>query len=353
MDGSLVLPQPRTAMVQVTTPAPRDVWRSIASADPNALVFQTPEWTDCIRAVDGSEDASRLYEFADGASMVLPMVRNRRLGGLLTSSASLPMNWGMGGLVGTSPVTPTHTAAVFQDLAAQNDVQTHIYVDPLQSAAWAGGRPRGAIAIPRACHVLSLDGGFGAVWKERFSGQTRNHVRKAERSGISVESDSTGRLIPVFYDLFSRSIERWARQQHEPLPMARWRAARRDPLRKFQLIAREMQGVCKVWAAYKDGQPAAATVILQGNNASYMWGAMDKGIVAGTHANELLHSLAIEEACAAGCAHYHMGESGESRALAHFKERFGARPYRYAEYRLEKFPITRVDRAVRGFGKRL
>lgn len=36
---------------------------------------------------------------------------------------------------------------------------------------------------------------------------------------------------------------------------------------------------------------------------------------------------------------------------AHFKERFGAIPVDYAEYRLERIPYTRYDRALRGAAK--
>ena len=342
-----------TLTMNVTSPAPRDIWRELAAADPNALVFHTPEWTDCICAVDGCEDASRLYEFSYGALMVLPMVRRRSLGGMFTTCASLPMNWGMGGLVSQQPVRPRHTDAVFEDLAMQREVQASIYPDPLQGEVWSAGRSKQAIAIPRLSHVLSLEGGFDAVWKQRFSRETRNHVRKAERSGVSVECDSSGKLIPVFYELFRLSIDRWARQQHEPAPMARWRANRRDPLRKFDYIARAMGDACKVRIAYREGVPAAGIVVLQGANANYMWGAMNKDVVGTTHANELLHTHAIEDACRVGGLHYHMGESGASKPLAHFKERFGARPYSYSEYRLERLPITHADHVIRGFGKRL
>ena len=338
--------------VEATTPAPRDAWRDVLTADPSALVFQTPEWTDCICAVDGQEDASRLYRFSDGALMVLPLVRSRPLR-VFSSYASLPMSWGMGGLVGDRPVRPEHTAGVFADLATHGGVQTHIYPDPLQGTAWAASRPKQAFSIPRVSHVLSLEGDFGTVWKERFSSQTRNHIRRAERSGLTVECDSTGRLVSPFYELFRLSIDRWARQQHEPALMARWRARKRDPLHKLQYLARAMGDACKVRIAYREGTPVAGIVVLQATNASYMWGAMDKDAVGTSHANELLHSLAIEEACRAGCHHYHMGESGASQPLAHFKERFGARAYRYAEYRLERLPVTRVDQAVRGIGKKL
>jgi hypothetical protein len=80
---------------------------------------------------------------------------------------------------------------------------------------------------------------------------------------------------------------------------------------------------------------------------------MDRALAGPTRANYLLHSLAIEEACAARCRAYHMGESGESSSLAQFKSRFGARPHAYAEYHLERLQWTVIDRRARGAVKRL
>lgn len=80
---------------------------------------------------------------------------------------------------------------------------------------------------------------------------------------------------------------------------------------------------------------------------------MAPGTRGPTRANYLLQRLAIEDACAAGCRHYHMGETGESKPLAQFKTRFGAQPYSYAEYHLERVPLMAVDRTVRTAVKRL
>jgi hypothetical protein len=80
---------------------------------------------------------------------------------------------------------------------------------------------------------------------------------------------------------------------------------------------------------------------------------MNKELAGPTRANYLLHRLAIEEACDADCFYYDMGESGASDSLARFKTRFGARPQPYAEYHLERLPITAVDRHARGLVKRV
>ncbi len=110
---------------------------------------------------------------------------------------------------------------------------------------------------------------------------------------------------------------------------------------------------CRIWVAWHNGQPAAAILVLQGSNASYIRGMMDKELAGPTRANYLLHRLAIEEACEAGCRYYDMGESGSSTSLAQFKTRFGARPCPYAEYHIERLPITSLHRHARGAIKRM
>ena len=67
----------------------------------------------------------------------------------------------------------------------------------------------------------------------------------------------------------------------------------------------------------------------------------------------LLLRLAIEQACEDGCRYYYMGDSGRSASLGKFKERFGARPYDYAEYRLERLPLTAAEEGLKRAVKRV
>ncbi len=156
----------------------------------------------------------------------------------------------------------------------------------------------------------------------------------------------------MFHRLLQASTQRWAAQQNEPLQLARFRAGRRDPQQKFERLAASLGDAMRVWVAWKDGEPAASTIVLSGANASYTRGAMDKELAGPTHANELLHWLAIEDAIGAGCRTYHLGESGWSSGLSRFKEKLGGRPVTYSEYRFERLPLTRADRVVRSLVKR-
>lgn len=344
--------RPREA-TQVRSPAPREIWEATLASDPNALAFQTPSWLDCVCAFDGYEDASRLYELPGGRRLVLPLVRTRNLPARLRTETSLPPTWDPGGVVATGGIRIGDAERVLDDLADRPVLRTSVRPSSLVAAAWATAQRPGVVAVPRLAHVLELEGGFGRVWKDRFAGTARTAVRKAERSDLTVERDTSGRLVPVMYELFERSFHRWARKQHEPLALARWRRRRRDPIEKFELIARTLGEACRIWVAWRAGEPAAAILVLQGANASYTRGMMNKELAGPTRANYLLHRLAIEEACDAGCFHYDMGESGSSESLAQFKTRFGARPQPYAEYHLERLPITTLDRHARGLVKRV
>ncbi len=247
----------RETPFRITTPAPREVWHRLLKADPEAVPYQSPAWMDSICALGGFEDASRLYEASDGRQFVLPMARRKGLPTILTVAASQPNGWGMGGILTSGDFDVADAKAVFEDLSRLPYLRMALRPNPRLGDVWAAAAPPGTISIPRSAHVIDLDGGFDRVWSERFARNTRTNVRKAERSGVVVESDTTGRLVPVFYDLLQASFDRWAQKQHEPRALARFRGRRRDPLKKFEAIVESMRGAAKIWVAWVDGRPAA------------------------------------------------------------------------------------------------
>ncbi len=335
------------------SPAPREIWREILQEDPDALVTQTPEWLDSLCGSGKYEDASRLYLLGDGQRLLIPMARRRYLFGAVSTLTSYPNSWGMGGVLSSIPLRKGDLEVVLADLVAQPEAGFSIRPNPLQADHWRKALIPGVYTLPRQAHVLDLQDGFQFIWEKRFKSSVRRAVRKAERSGLVVERDTTGKLIPVFYELFKQSIERWARKQHEPLALAHFRGQLRDPLSKFEDLARRLGDACQVWVAWLNGEPAASILVLQGNNANYTRGVMNQDLAGPTRANDLLHRLAIEAACQSGCRYYHMGETGASSSLASFKENFGAQPIPYEEIYSERVPITRLNGAVRGFVKKI
>ena len=140
--------------------------------------------------------------------------------------------------------------------------------------------------------------------------------------------------------------------QHEPYWLALRRLKHRDPREKFEAIGRLLGERCRVWLARVEGRPAGAMVVIRGANAYDFRAAMDEEL-AKYRTSDLLLRLAIEDACQAGCRYYYLGESGWSASLAQFKESFGAQPYPYAEYRLERLPLSRAEREIKQVIKRM
>ena len=337
----------------LAAPAPRETWEAVLQADPNALITQTPAWIDCICDTGGYRDASRCYEIPGRGCFILPMVESRYLPARLGTLSSPPYAWGMGGLIGSAPLTPGVVNLICSDLVADPHLRVLIRPDPLTSEAWKGAQHPCVTAIDRAAHVLDLRPGMSQIWSKAFNENTRRNVRKAEASRLDIRLDQSGELVPVFYCLFQQSIDRWAQHQHEPSWLAHLRAQRRDPLRKFQKMFQHLGSAIHLWIAWYRNEPAAAILVLQGKNAQYTRGAMNKDLAGPTRANDLLHFLAIKDACESGCLHYHMGETGQSDSLAMFKSRLGARLYPYQEYRIERIPLTRADQSFRRFIKGL
>lgn len=319
----------------VTSPVPADVWAEVLASCPAALPSQTPTWMRCVCAVDGYEDVSRLYQTADGRRLVLPLVQRSRLG-RTGAAASLPIGWGPAGLRGEAGVVRADDVRmVFADLARLGAGRVSLRPDPATAATWDEGSPAGVVREPLTSQAISLDGGFDEVWRSRFRSDTRNRVRRAQRAGITVECDDTGRLVPVFQELYAKSVDRWARQEGHPIALARLRARRREPAIKLRTVAAAMGAKCRTYAAFLDGRAAASIVVLHGTAvASYWRDAMDEEFAGRTYANYLLHRTAIEDAVAAGCTAYNMGDSAPGSPLALFKSRFGAVEQRYATYRV-------------------
>lgn len=336
--------------VAVTTPAPRAAWKRLIEQDADALPYQSPEWADSACATGRFVDVSRLYETEDGQQFVLPLLARAGLPNWLNVAASMPESWGIGGPLGSVPLTAPVLAAMMDDLRNAGFLAVHIRPNPLHASIWRS-TPIG-LAMPRRAHVLDLSEGFDAVWEQRFSGQIRRIIRKAERN-VEVEFDSTGRLLPQFYALLEKSWLRWAKAQNEPKALALWRARRRDPYARFQETLAAMGENCQIGAAYLSGQLVAANIVLRGRNTNYTRGAIDVDLIGNSGANDLLQKLAIEQSAKAGHRYYHMGESGQSASLSQFKEKFGAVAYDYAEYRIERLPLTPADTLARNTVKRL
>jgi len=339
---------------KIIHPAPRGAWAAIAQQDPHALIFQTPAWTDSLCATGRYQDASRMYETDDGQILILPLVRTTSMADPLGSLASMPDGWGLGGLLSNRPVQPEHVYQVLADLAEVPALRTTIRANPLGGPAWLAAQSAGYQRAARSTHILKLDGGFARIWSERFATATRTNLRKAEKSDLEVECVPGDGKIGLFYQLYERWLERRADERHIPRPMARWLGKRREPLYKFEHVARTLQETCQVWTAYLEDEPIASAILLRYRQHAFFWrGTSLKEQAGPVRANDLLQQRMIEAACQAGCRFYHMGESGGVASLVHYKARFGAEEVPYGLYYRERLPLTATKNWLNRLARRI
>ncbi len=323
----------------------RRAWEDLVDQDQSVALSKTPQWADCICSSDHFSDATLLFRGEDGRRLILPRLRFPSFPGLF---ASPPQHWNLGAdasgfLSEGGPASPRETSALIQEIRRRPGLRTRIVVGKDDVQAWASAVPSTVYSIARTAQVLDLRGGFSTIWSERFTSKVRSNSRKAERRGVVVESDSTGRLIPVFDVLYRSSVDRWAQDRDYPLTLMRWLAQRQHLQDKFATVARRLGERCTVRIAWRQGEPLAGIINLtRGPRVTYWRGAMDKERARGTGANELLHRCAIEVACAEERRSYDFGLS-QTADLRRFKGTFGASEVPVHIYYFEKLPTVAAE----------
>lgn len=332
-----------TARASVLIPAPRDIWKQVLASDPAATIQQTPEWFDAIARVSGHTDASRFYALRDGRQLVVPILRKAPLPGVHLD-ASFPANYGQGGILASGGIRDSDVRYVLTDLKHTSAVSTRLGCNHDIAEHWARGAVPGVLMLPRRMEVIDLQGGFSEVWERGFRSSARRKVRKAERSGVVVERDTTGRLVPAFYDLYLAWTDRRAEESGVPQALARRMARRREPFEKFEAVAAALGDRCRVWLASLEGEPVASIITLVHGRHTICWrGYARKELASPVAATNLLERLAIEDACEAGCSFYNLGQSGGVVELEQFKQSLGATPRVSLEYRIERMPVTKFE----------
>ena len=342
----------RSATLAMARPASHSDWHHLYERDPTATLTQSPVWMTALTEFTRWRDASRYYEMADGRRYVLPLAV-RRPTQATAIYASMPAGWGMGGVVGSHPLRDQDAAAIMADLGNLRATSIRLLPNPLRGDRWRSGAPTSTFSVARYSHVLDLEGGFDVVRSDRFRRTARKMSNRAMRAGLDIERDTTGRLIPVYRELFRQSVDRWAARSREPLWMARVRAAREDPPGKLEHLATTLGGELVTWVAWYRGEPAATDITLGGRSVFAWRAAMHVELGPATNAAYLLQHRTIEDACERGARYYYLGESGSSAGSAMFKERFGAVGHEYPEIRIETVPFTPASQLARRFVKQL
>ncbi len=345
MLGSTIQPSVVTEPpVSVLSPAPRAAWAAVLDSDPGATALQTPEYFAAVLSGTGGRDASRLYNLPEGRQLVLPLVQQRALPGLPVL-ADFPGGFGHGSLLATGGLRPSDVRLVVRDLRGRA-LSTRIGGGHHTAEQWRAGLTSGASAEPRRVDVIDLSPGWEEVYGHGFSRSARYNVRKAERAGVEVECDTTGRLIPVFYDVYLNWVERWVPRSGLPGSLARYSALRQEPRRKFEAVAAALGPKCRVFVAWHLGRPVASCITLVHGQHAIGWRSYSiKDLAGPVCANNLVQARALADAAAAGCHYFDLGQSGETASLLSYKRSLGATAREVIDLRIERSAVSLARRA--------
>ncbi|MGV9715879.1 GNAT family N-acetyltransferase [Rhodococcus sp. BUPNP1] len=346
--------------IRVTIPAPRDQWREIVGADPSAGPSHLPEWLDCACDAEGWTDASRLYDLSNGRRIVVPMVRRSPVPGVSSrfdTYASMPRGWSVGGILAAGGATSADLSAVLPDLAVIPGIRVLVRPDFSTARLWSETWSRSRSRIPQRCdvvvpatYILDLTGGFETVWTQRFSSKARSGIRNAQRkseaAGLVIRSGNSPRLVSDFYKVYLRWLARRAVERQTPRLLAEWMGRRREPLRRFETVARVFGDRSRIWVAYLGDVPVATAYAVYHGTVGMGWRAFsDRELTGSLRTHEQLQVHAIEYACRIGCLSFDMGQAGGIAGLEHVKGRFGGTAHNVPEFTWETLPFSKFGRA--------
>ena len=331
-------------VTEMTSPVPRDVWQAVLRSDPGATALQTPAYYQAVLAATGGRDDSRLYSMEDGRRLVLPLVGQRAVPGVRLNAA-FPGGYGHGGMLATGGLLARDVRMVVEDLRGQA-LSTRIGGAHHTAVQWSAGRMPGVVEVPRRVEVLDLSPGFDELRASQFARSVRQRLRKAERDGVEVELDTTGRLVPVFHQIYRAWVDRWAPTSGLPPMVARRLAMRQEPLKKFETVAALLGPACRVLVAWHRGQPVAAAISLVHGQHAIGWRSYSiKELAAPVAANILTQATCLADACRSGCRYFDLGQSGGVASLQQYKHSFGATPRRVVDLQIEPPGLTRLRSA--------
>jgi CelD/BcsL family acetyltransferase involved in cellulose biosynthesis len=177
-------------------------------------------------------------------------------------------------------------------------------------------------------YVINLESSGGTVRiMESMRTKTRQYVRKAERTGVLVETDESREGFQTYYRLLEASSARWGRSD----PGKPWAL--------FESVQRHAErGSARLWAARVGDQCVAGLLCFYGKGEVFAWSAALDEHFVDTRANYLLHWRAISDAADRGFDTFNLGANEGLEGVRWFKEGLGAQPREYPAYSVAGTP---------------
>ncbi|HTH03014.1 MAG TPA: GNAT family N-acetyltransferase [Vicinamibacterales bacterium] len=275
-------------------------WRRVVEAAPDAGLAHAPEWLPIIQRVYGHDPVYLSAEDDDGGRAVLPafVVRRPFFGAVVTSMPFLDS----GGPSGSSPalkrILVEHLIAEARRIGAKSiELRSSGRLD-------IGGTP----AEHKVNMTLAIPEDVDRLWRQTDK-DVRNQVRKAERSGLTIECGGVERLA-AFYDIFAVRM----RDLGSPVHAAGFLAA----------VLAHFGSRARVLIALK-GRLAVGGLIAIAfkDRLTVPWASCLKEYFP-LCPNMLLYWEALRRACVEGFRQFDFGRSSRDSGTYRFKAQWGA-----------------------------
>ncbi|HEU5486771.1 MAG TPA: GNAT family N-acetyltransferase, partial [Microlunatus sp.] len=270
----------------------------------------------------------------------------------LSVAADYPGGFGHGSLLATGGLRRSDVATVVADLRGRG-LSTRIGGGHHTADQWSAGVLPGVVEVPRRVDVIELPSDPELYLAGPVRRDVRQNVAKAARRGVEVERDTTGRLVPVFYDLYRSWLERWIPRSGLPPALARYSALKQEPYAKFETVAALMGDHCRTFVAWHQGRAVASCLTFVYGEHAIGWRSYSiKELSGPVGANTAVQVAGIQDAIASGCRYFDLGQSGDVSQLQSYKSSLGASPRRVVDLRIEPPALTRArtlaDRGKQG-----
>lgn len=300
-----------SAKMEVISEITPEKWRQAVDRCASATIYHSYNWSKIVEAsFDDCELAPRVFVFDDGREAFLPGMEFPALRGVMRRFCSVhPSTYG--GLLSEHKLTQDDSSQVYDYLRSQNYAQIVIYTNPFQASPALSGFKQ----TKDVTYAIPLDGGFEAVWHERFSQYIRRDANRAEKKGVEVRIGTSQQDIDAMYDLYLASAKRWGNK-------VTWLR----PRRLYENTMKAGHPKVKLRLAMLDGQAIGGAVDYYFRNFCHAgWRAFDYEY-RNYYPNNLLVREAVREACELGLRYYDMGGSSGLSGVNEFKQRCGAIP---------------------------
>jgi len=184
-------------------------------------------------------------------------------------------------------------------------------------------------AIPTACSLLDLQGSNPESLWERYPGEVRRAIRKAQRTGLAIKKASSREEVDIFHRLYLSAMERN-------------RAAGKYPAQWFHAVYEHLiqTGQADIFFAMKGDRHTAGVLLIRSATSNhYLHNGSDPSHL-GDRPNDLIVNHLILDTLREGKKVLDfMGSDPKDHALIRFKEKWGSRSVDLRTYVKDIHPL--------------